>query len=106
VGDGGGDVVGGLEPAERGLRTLDLGVGRVGREQRRSATAEVRDRLARGQTDGDVPPGADIGALAAYVSTVQFGMSLQARDGANREELSAVVDQAMVAVGQLVRPTA
>jgi AcrR family transcriptional regulator len=75
-------------------------------EQRRSATAEVRDRLAKGQTDGDVPPGADIGALAAYVSTVQFGMSLQARDGASREELSAVVDQAMVAVGQLVRPTA
>jgi hypothetical protein len=66
----------------------------------------VRDRLARGQADGDVPPGADIDALAAYVSTVQFGMSLQARDGATREALSAVVDRAMVAVEHLVRPTA
>jgi AcrR family transcriptional regulator len=75
-------------------------------EQRRSATAAVRDRLARGQADGDVPPGADIDALAAYVSTVQFGLSLQARDGAAREELSAVVDRAMVAVEHLVRPTA
>jgi AcrR family transcriptional regulator len=75
-------------------------------EQRRSATAAVRDRLARGQADGDVPPGADIDALAAYVSTVQFGMSLQARDGSTREELSAVVDRAMVAVEHLVRPTA
>jgi hypothetical protein len=71
-------------------------------EQRRSATAAVRDRLARGQADGDVPPGADIDALAAYVSTVQFGMSLQARDGATSEELSAVVDRAMVAVEHLV----
>ena len=75
-------------------------------EQRRTATAAVRDRLARGQADGDVPPGADIDALAAYVSAVQFGMSLQARDGASREELSAVVDRAMVAVEHLVRPTA
>jgi AcrR family transcriptional regulator len=75
-------------------------------EQRRSATAAVRDRFARGQADGDVPPGADIDALAAYVSTVQFGMSLQARDGATRDELSAVVDRAMVAVEHLVRPTA
>ena len=75
-------------------------------EQRRTATAAVRDRLARGQADGDVPPGADIDALAAYVSAVQFGMSLQARDGATRDELSAVVDRAMVAVEHLVRPTA
>jgi hypothetical protein len=75
-------------------------------QQRRLAAAAVRDRLARGQADGDVPPGADIDALAAYVCTVQFGMSLQARDGATREELSAVVDRAMVVVEHLVRPTA
>jgi AcrR family transcriptional regulator len=74
-------------------------------EQRRAATAEVRDRLVRGQADGDVPPGADIGALAAFVSSVQFGMSLQARDGATRQDLSAVVDQAMMALDRLARPT-
>jgi hypothetical protein len=65
----------------------------------------MRDRLARGQAEGDVPSGADIDALAAFVSSVQFGMSSQARGGASREEPAAVVDQAMVAVSRLVRPT-
>jgi AcrR family transcriptional regulator len=61
-------------------------------EERRSATAAVRERLARGQAEGDVPPGADTGALAAYVMSVQYGLSLQARDGAGRAELNTVVD--------------
>jgi AcrR family transcriptional regulator len=61
-------------------------------EQRRGGTGAVRERLARGEDDGDVPPGADIGALAAYVMSVQYGLSLQARDGAGRDELDAVVD--------------
>jgi hypothetical protein len=52
----------------------------------------VQERLARGQVDGDVPPGADTGALAAYVMSVQYGLSLQARDGATREVLDSVVD--------------
>jgi AcrR family transcriptional regulator len=60
-------------------------------ELRRQGTAAVRERLARGQTDGDVPPGADVGALAAYVMSVQFGLSVHARDGATREELDTVV---------------
>ncbi|HYH28881.1 MAG TPA: TetR/AcrR family transcriptional regulator [Pseudonocardia sp.] len=61
-------------------------------EQRRAGTAAVRERLVRGQADGDVPPGADTGALAAYVMSVQYGLSLQARDGAGRAELDTVVD--------------
>jgi AcrR family transcriptional regulator len=73
-------------------------------EQRRGSTAAVRDRLVTGQADGDVPPGADVRALAAYVSSVQFGMSLQARDGAGAEELSTVVDLAVLACAQRLRP--
>ncbi|WP_219416161.1 TetR/AcrR family transcriptional regulator [Pseudonocardia nigra] len=73
-------------------------------EQRRASTAAVRDRLARGQAEGDVPPGADIAALAAYLSSVHFGLSLQARDGAGRAELSAVVDCAMAAWDGLTQP--
>jgi hypothetical protein len=65
----------------------------------------VRDRFVRGQADGDVPPGADIDALTAYVSSVQLGMSLQSRGGATRQELSAVVDQSMVALERPARPT-
>jgi AcrR family transcriptional regulator len=61
-------------------------------EQRRAGTAAVQERLARGQADGDVAPGADIGALAAYVMSMQYGLSLQARDGATRDQLDAVVD--------------
>jgi hypothetical protein len=75
-------------------------------EERRAAAGALRDRFARGKADGDVPPGADIGALAGYISSVQFGMSVQARDGATREELSAVVDCAMAALERLERPTA
>lgn len=75
-------------------------------EQRRAATVLVRERLARGQSDGDVPPGADIGALAAYVMSVQYGLSLQARDGAGREELDTVVDCVLASWEALVRPAA
>jgi hypothetical protein len=39
-----------------------------------------------------VPSGADIDALAAYVMSVQYGLSLHARDGATRDELNSVVD--------------
>jgi AcrR family transcriptional regulator len=61
-------------------------------EQRRAGTAAVQERLVRGQADGDLPSGADTGALAAYVMSVQYGLSLHARDGATREELDTVVD--------------
>lgn len=61
-------------------------------EQRRATTAAVQERLARGQADGDMTSGADTAALAAYVMSVQYGLSLQARDGATRDELDAVVD--------------
>jgi AcrR family transcriptional regulator len=61
-------------------------------EERRAGTAAVQERLVRGQADGDVPSGADTGALAAYVMSVQYGLSLHARDGATREELDTVVD--------------
>jgi AcrR family transcriptional regulator len=64
-------------------------------EQRRASTAQLRERLERGRAEGDLPPDADVDALAAYVSSVQYGMSLQARDGATHEELSAVVDCVM-----------
>lgn len=64
-------------------------------EQRRAGTEALRERLVRGQADGDVPPGADTGALAAYVRSVQYGLSMQARDGATREELDAVVDHTL-----------
>ncbi len=75
-------------------------------EQRRGSTAAVRERLETGRSAGDVPPDTDVDALAAYVSTVQFGMSLQARDGATADELTSVVDHAMIACERRLRPGA
>lgn len=52
-------------------------------------------RFERARNDGELPNGSDCRAIAVYVTTLQHGMSIQARDGANRETLSAVVDCAM-----------
>ncbi|GIF50974.1 TetR family transcriptional regulator [Asanoa ferruginea] len=63
---------------------------------RRDMFATIRDRLARGVTDGDLnAPAAGIDAVARYYTTVVQGLSLQARDGASRAELEAVVTCAM-----------
>ena len=64
-------------------------------EARRAATEAVRERFVRGITEGDIPPGADPAALATFTMSVQFGMSLQARDGADEATLLAVVDRAV-----------
>jgi hypothetical protein len=58
----------------------------------------IKDRLARGGTDGDltIPP-ASLDAIARYYTTVVQGLSIQARDGADRAELEAVINCAMAA---------
>ncbi|MGO1051407.1 TetR/AcrR family transcriptional regulator [Crossiella sp. CA198] len=62
---------------------------------RRETQESLRQRLARGQAEGDVPPEADVDALAGYYNTLLQGLSIQARSGADRAELSAIVDAAM-----------
>ncbi|MFF0265255.1 TetR/AcrR family transcriptional regulator [Kribbella sp. NPDC004536] len=52
---------------------------------------EIRDRLAK-----EIPP-ADLDAMARYYTTVVQGLSIQARDGATRPELEAVITCAMAA---------
>jgi AcrR family transcriptional regulator len=65
---------------------------------RRAMFATIRDRLARGVTDGDlVAPAAGLDAIARYYTTVVQGLSLQARDGADRAELETVITCAMAA---------
>jgi AcrR family transcriptional regulator len=58
----------------------------------------IKDRLARGGTDGDltIPP-ASLDAIGRYYTTVVQGLSIQARDGADRAELEAVINCAMAA---------
>lgn len=73
---------------------------------RRAALDALRHRLDRGVVEGDVPAGTDTAALAAFYTTVLQGLSLQARDGASREALQAIVDCAMAAWETLARPRA
>jgi AcrR family transcriptional regulator len=65
------------------------------REARTSAEVRVRERLVRAVEDGDLPPGADASALAAYLRVVTYGMAVRAMSGVRRSELQAVIDQAM-----------
>jgi AcrR family transcriptional regulator len=59
---------------------------------RRSATeALLRRRLERAQAEGDLPQSADCAVLASYVTTVNQGMAVQAKAGASRETLQAIV---------------
>lgn len=72
-------------------------------EQRRASEDALRRRLQRGVDDGDLPAGTDVGTLAAFVTTVQQGLSIQARDGASRETLDAVVDHALAVWDAMVQ---
>jgi AcrR family transcriptional regulator len=65
---------------------------------RRDMHATIKDRLARGITDGDLTaPPASLDAIARYYTTVVQGLSIQARDGATRGDLEAVITCSMAA---------
>jgi AcrR family transcriptional regulator len=67
-------------------------------DRRRDMLSTIKDRLARGVTDGDLTaPAAGLDGIARYYTTVVQGLSVQARDGADRAELEAVVTCAMAA---------
>jgi AcrR family transcriptional regulator len=65
---------------------------------RRDMHTTIKDRLARAVTDGDLTaPPASLDAIARYYTTVVQGLSIQARDGATRADLEAVITCAMAA---------
>lgn len=74
-----------------------VAVGEFLCENRRDMQARIHARLVEGATQGELPPATDLKALAAFYATILHGMSLQARDGANRKTLQAVARQAMSA---------
>ncbi len=61
----------------------------------RAASEQIGHRLERAKADRQLSQLADTGAMAAYFSTVLAGLSVQAKSGATRERLLAVVDEAM-----------
>ncbi|WP_424186690.1 TetR/AcrR family transcriptional regulator [Actinokineospora sp. G85] len=58
----------------------------------------LRDRLTAAAQAGDLPAETDVETLATYVITVQHGIAVQARSGASREALHAMVDLALGAL--------
>ncbi|MFI6297199.1 TetR/AcrR family transcriptional regulator [Nonomuraea sp. NPDC050790] len=62
---------------------------------RNDGCTRVRERFQRAADDGDLPPGADPVVLARYVTTLAFGIAVQAASGVGRDELQAMADAAL-----------
>jgi AcrR family transcriptional regulator len=62
---------------------------------REAAQSAMAARIQRGIDEGDVPKDTDVEALAAFYSTLSRGLALQARDGASRAQLQAIVEIGM-----------
>jgi AcrR family transcriptional regulator len=75
-------------PAMKNIRELMA-------EHRAFSEGAMAARIEQGVAHGDVPGDTDIGALAAYYSTVARGLAVQARDGASRERLAEIGRLAM-----------
>ena len=65
-------------------------LGALVRTARAQGLKRVEERLHHAVATAELSASVDVPALARFVLTVQNGMSLQARDGASREELEAV----------------
>ena len=70
-------------------------------KRRVSIEATIRNRFARAIAEGDLPSDTDPTALARFVLTVNFGMSVQASSGASRTELLQVLEIALQACPHL-----
>jgi AcrR family transcriptional regulator len=70
-------------------------------EERRKTVAAIERRLERGVAEGEIPPAADVQAVAAFYGGVLHGISIEARDGVPRSRLDSIVDSAMAAWGVL-----
>lgn len=64
----------------------------------RAGETAIGHRLARAKAEGALPRGTKVAALSAYFSTVIAGMGVQAKGGASRATLRAVVRSAMSAL--------
>jgi hypothetical protein len=64
-------------------------------ERRAKSRANMKARIDRGVTDGDLPPDTDTTALADFYATVLEGMAFRSRDGASRKTLLAIAQNAM-----------
>jgi AcrR family transcriptional regulator len=64
-------------------------------DRRHAAEAAIRSRIAAGRAVGELPPSADVDALAGFVAATLYGLAIKARDGASRAVLRRVVRQTL-----------
>ncbi len=62
---------------------------------RRGTLATITDRLLQAQKMGELGRDVSVSGLAGYYTMVLHGLSIPARDGATREELTQIVNLAM-----------
>jgi AcrR family transcriptional regulator len=62
---------------------------------RNDGYSHVRERFQRAVDDGDLPAGTDAGLLARYVTTIGYGIAVQAASGVCRDELQELADAAL-----------
>ncbi|MEP9376869.1 TetR/AcrR family transcriptional regulator [Aquabacter sp. CN5-332] len=72
-------------------------LGALVAETRAQGEQLVAARLTRAVAEGELPASIDVRKIARFFACVQQGMSIQARDGAGREELEAVARAALLA---------
>lgn len=73
----------------------DSPVARALISARAAGEQAVRERLERAKAEGDLPADADPAALAAYLRSVIYGMTVRAATGATRADLERVVELAL-----------
>ncbi len=70
-------------------------LGELMRTTRAGGFDILKARFEKAKSDGDLDSMADTTKLARFVQTVQSGMAIRARDGADRDELHAVAEIAL-----------
>lgn len=68
-------------------------------DARRETVALIERRLERAVREGDLPDGVDAAQLAGFYHGVMQAVSFQARDGATRAQLEALIEPALAPLG-------
>ncbi|MFI9557502.1 TetR/AcrR family transcriptional regulator [Nonomuraea endophytica] len=83
-------VQGALAASDSGREVRDLLTA-----WRNNGCSRVRERFERAVDDGDLPPDTDPRLLARYVTTLAFGIAVQAASDVDRAELQEMADAAL-----------